>query len=83
MIEKDKFVPSNIFDLLFYLDLLHVRYFIERCSDNGITVFIASPGKRMEIECFSNGKFEIALFTGEELTDMSITEALDDISKDM
>lgn len=83
MIEEDIFVPSNIFDLLFYLDSQNVRYFIERCTIMSITVFIASAGKRMEIDCYSDGKFEIALFTGEEVTSMSITDAIDDIMKDM
>lgn len=63
---------ENIFDLLSQLDFLGIHYQIGRFSNISITVQLASPGKRIEIECMDEGQFEISVFEGEEITDLSI-----------
>lgn len=73
---------KNIFDLLSELDFLHIRYQVSRFSNVGITVSIASPGKRIEIECMDKGVLEIAVFEGEEISDLRIDELLHQLSED-
>lgn len=74
--------PTDIFDLLFYLDMYRVKYFLQRCSKMSITVFIAEPGKRIEIECLAGGRFEIAVFTGEEVSEASLQEVLEGFAEE-
>lgn len=77
MEQEESAFPNDIFDLLFYLDMYRIRYFLQRCSNTSITVFIAEPEKRIEIECQSGGRFEIAVFTGEEVSELSLQEVLE------
>ncbi len=49
---------------------------LSRFSLTGITVLLAIPGERYEIECLANGGFEVSRFKGAELCEMTVEEVL-------
>ena len=65
----------NLFDLLRYLDKLHIWHDVVHCSPDTITLLITiAPGERIEVDCESSGEMTIARFLGEEVTDMTIDD---------
>lgn len=65
-----------------FLDIFNIRYQIERFSAHSLTLMLAFPKERIEIECRDKGVLEIAVFEGEEISDLRIDELLHQLSED-
>lgn len=74
----------NLFDLLRYLDKLHIWHDVAHYSPDTITLLITiAPGERIEVDCESSGEMTIARFLGEEVTDMTIDDLTRIISRQL
>lgn len=74
----------NLFDLLRYLDKLHIWHDVAHYSLDTITLLITiAPGERIEVDCESSGEMTIARFLGEEVTDMTIDDLTQKIGQEL
>ncbi len=66
----------TIFDLLRELKALGVYYELRSYSVDRLMVLLTIPGVRIEIDCVGDERFEVAIFRGEEISEISLPTLL-------
>lgn len=72
----------NIYELLMFLDIFELRYQIERFSAHSLTVMLAFPKERIEIECMDNDTFQVSLFSEDGMYETSLDSILEKIENE-
>jgi len=57
--------PHRIYTLLHQLERARIHYSLARVRDDAIMICATVPGRRYEIEVFSDGRVEVEVFGGE------------------
>jgi hypothetical protein len=75
--------PHRLYSLLQQLDQAKVHYTLARVRDDTVMIRASVPGRRYEIEVFSDGSVEVEVFRvegaigGEEMIDALLTKYAD------
>ncbi len=82
MAEVTHQISANVFDILEELKRTNTYFYLISTIPYAITICIAFPGQRIEIDVYDDGHIEIAQFAGEEIADMNLNDLLTLIAED-
>lgn len=68
---------TSLLDFLSRLEAAKIHFTLARNQEDAITIAVAVPGQRWEIDCYGNGKIEVEIFKADgTIRDASAIEEL-------
>ncbi len=75
-------ISTSVYGVIEELKRSNTYFYLISTIPYAITICVAFPGQRIEIDVYEDGQIDIAQFAGEEIADMTLNDFLALVAKE-